>query len=180
MLPAIAASHRWRVSEWRQHHDLRGTVGVRQRSEPRLATPSSERRARVTEMLESCFITDVAGRLCGHLSRGYRQRVGLAQAILHKPDVVILDEPTSGLDPRQIIDIRKLIRSLAEKHTVILSTHILPEVTMVCDKVVIINKGKTVLEERLDELQGQRSLEEVFVSCLGEDVVAQAEEAVEQ
>ena len=117
-------------------------------------------------VLEQCGLTDVRRKLCGHLSRGYRQRVGLAQAIIHNPAVVILDEPTSGLDPKQIIQIRQLIASLAEGRTVMLSTHILPEVTMVCSKVVIVNKGRTVLEEQLSALPSGRSLEEIFIECV--------------
>lgn len=118
------------------------------------------------EVLEKCFLTEESGKLCQNLSRGFRQRVGLAQAIIHNPDVIILDEPTSGLDPRQIIDIRKLIASLAEDHTVILSTHILPEVTMVCTKVVIISEGCIVLEKSLAEIGEDKSLEQVFLDCV--------------
>ncbi len=117
-------------------------------------------------VLQQCGLADVRRKLCSHLSRGYRQRVGLAQAIIHDPAVVILDEPTSGLDPKQIIQIRELIGSLAEGRTVILSTHILPEVTMVCSKVVIINQGRTVLEEQLSSLPSGRSLEEIFIDCV--------------
>ena len=96
--------------------------------------------------MERCFIADMQHRLIGKLSKGYRQRVGLAQALLGDPEVLILDEPTIGLDPRQIAEIRALIRSLAGQHTVILSTHILPEVSMVCDGVVIINRGRIVAQ----------------------------------
>src|SRR6266550_3597705 len=102
---------------------------------------------RVDEVCDRCAITDVKSKLIGKLSKGYRQRVGLAQAILHNPDVLILDEPTSGLDPKQIIETRELIRSLAGDHTIILSTHILPEVSQTCDRVVIINKGRVVAED---------------------------------
>ena len=94
--------------------------------------------------LERCGLTEVAHRVNGYLSKGYRQRVGLAQAIIHNPSVLILDEPTVGLDPKQIIGIRSLIKELAGAHTVVLSTHILPEVAQVCEKVVIINAGKVV------------------------------------
>jgi ABC-2 type transport system ATP-binding protein len=114
-----------------------------------------ERRARVDEVMERCFITDVRRRLIGRLSKGYRQRVGLAQALLGNPDVLILDEPTIGLDPKQITEIRSLIRSLAGQHTVILPTHILPEVSMVCDGVIIINRGRIVAQGTQSELVEQ-------------------------
>jgi ABC-2 type transport system ATP-binding protein len=100
------------------------------------------RRARVDDALEKTSLGDKRTQLIKRLSRGYKQRVGLAQALVHDPDVIILDEPTVGLDPKQIIEVRHLIKSLAGSHTIILSTHILPEVSMTCDRVVIINKGK--------------------------------------
>jgi ABC-2 type transport system ATP-binding protein len=115
----------------------------------------SARRGRVAEVMERCFITDVQHRLIGKLSKGYRQRVGLAQALLGDPEVLILDEPTIGLDPKQIAEIRALIRSLAGAHTVILSTHILPEVSMVCDGVIIINRGRIVAQGTESELVQQ-------------------------
>lgn len=105
---------------------------------------SRERKARIAEVMDRLNITDVAHKQIGALSRGYRQRVGLAQAMLHNPDVLILDEPTVGLDPVQITGVRELIRELGRDHTVILSTHILAEVSMVCDRVVIINRGRLV------------------------------------
>ena len=114
-----------------------------------------ERRRRVAEVMERCLITEVQGRLIGTLSKGYRQRVGLAQAIVSDPEVLILDEPTIGLDPKQITEIRSLIKSLAGRHTVILSTHILPEVSMVCGGVVIINKGSIVAQGPIDTLVQQ-------------------------
>ena len=95
---------------------------------------------------------DMAGRLCGRLSKGYKQRVGLAQALIHNPDVLILDEPTAGLDPKQIIETRQLIKDLAGDHTIILSTHILPEVSQTCQRVVIIAKGKVVAVDTPDNL----------------------------
>ena len=114
--------------------------------------PAKERQARVGAAIEKCRVGDVRDKLIAKLSKGYRQRVGLAQAILHNPEVLILDEPTAGLDPKQIIETRELIRSLAGDHTVILSTHILPEVSMTCGRVVIINKGRVVAEDTPDNL----------------------------
>jgi ABC-2 type transport system ATP-binding protein len=106
--------------------------------------PSADIKKRVDEVLERCAIGDVRDKLIAKLSKGYRQRVGLAQAIIHNPDVLILDEPTSGLDPKQIIEIRELLKSLAGNHTIILSTHILSEVEHSCQRVIIISQGKLV------------------------------------
>jgi ABC-2 type transport system ATP-binding protein len=140
----------------------------------------SVRRARVADVMDRCFIADMQHRLIGRLSKGYRQRVGLAQALLGDPEVLILDEPTIGLDPRQIAEIRSLIRSLAGQHTVILSTHILPEVSMVCDGVIIINRGRVVAQGTESELVEQvfpAARVELRVAGAGEDV-AQALRAV--
>jgi ABC-2 type transport system ATP-binding protein len=117
--------------------------------------PRGERKRRVAEVMDKCLIGDVQNRLIGRLSKGYRQRVGLAQAIINDPHVLILDEPTIGLDPRQITEIRALIKSLAGAHTVILSTHILPEVSMVCSGVIIINKGSVIAQGPIDTLVQQ-------------------------
>ena len=103
--------------------------------------PAEKRQARVEDAMEKTNITDKRHELIKRLSRGYKQRVGLAQALVHDPEVIILDEPTVGLDPKQIIEVRHLIKGLAGSHTIILSTHILPEVSMTCDRVVIINRG---------------------------------------
>jgi len=104
--------------------------------------PKAARPGALSSVLERCGLTEVPGRLIGNLSRGYRQRVGLAQTLIHDPEVLILDEPTVGLDPKQIIEMRGLIKKLAGEHTVILSTHILPEATAVCQRVVIIHEGR--------------------------------------
>jgi ABC-2 type transport system ATP-binding protein len=114
--------------------------------------PSKAQRAQVDTAMEKTRVADVAGRHCGKLSKGYRQRVGLAQAVLHNPDVLILDEPTAGLDPKQIIETRDLIKSLGGTHTIVLSTHILPEVSQTCQRVVIINKGRVVAVDSPDNL----------------------------
>lgn len=111
------------------------------------------RRRRIGEAMEQCWISDVQRKPIGHLSKGYRQRVALAEALLHNPPLLILDEPTVGLDPNQIRQARQLIKDLARRHTVILSTHILPEVEMICDRVIIINKGRIVADDLLKNLQ---------------------------
>jgi ABC-2 type transport system ATP-binding protein len=111
-----------------------------------------ERSSKVGAVMELCGVRDMARRLIGNLSKGYRQRVGLAQALLNDPPVLILDEPTVGLDPRQIVDIRETIKNLRHNHTVILSTHILPEVSMTCDRVVIINSGQVIAVDTPDNL----------------------------
>jgi ABC-2 type transport system ATP-binding protein len=120
-------------------------------------------------VLHTCGLAEVLDRVVGHLSKGYRQRVGLAQALIHNPSVLVLDEPTIGLDPRQIIEIRTLIRQLAGERTVILSTHILPEVQQLCEKVVIINRGHIVVEDLLPNLTQTMSLEQVFLSYITKD-----------
>jgi ABC-2 type transport system ATP-binding protein len=123
----------------------------------------------VERAVQVCGLTENTTRLLGHLSKGFRQRVGLAQALIHSPAVLVLDEPTIGLDPRQIIDIRTLIRNLAKDRTVILSTHILPEVSQLCEKVVIISNGRVVVEDSLDNLTRGASLEQVFLESVSQD-----------
>ena len=137
--------------------------------------PRKESKSRIGEMMRKTRIDDVADRHCGKLSKGYRQRVGLAQAMLHNPDVLILDEPTAGLDPKQIIETRQLIKGLAGDHTIILSTHILPEVSQTCQRVVIINKGKVVAVDTPDNLTSRlRGSETMYlqVDAQGADAAA--------
>ncbi len=139
--------------------------------------------AALDHVLNVCGLTDMAGRICGQLSKGYRQRVGLAQALIHDPPVLVLDEPTIGLDPRQIHEIRGLIHELAGNRTVVLSTHILPEVSQICDKVVIIADGHVVLQEYIKQLPAGTSLEDVFLHAIARERHADegsAEETLEE
>jgi ABC-2 type transport system ATP-binding protein len=132
----------------------------------------AERRQRINAVMERTRVADMAGRMCSKLSKGYKQRVGLAQALIHNPDVLILDEPTAGLDPKQIIETRQLIKELAGDHTIILSTHILPEVSQTCDRVVIINKGRVVAVDTPDNLTARlRGSETMYIQidALGAD-----------
>jgi ABC-2 type transport system ATP-binding protein len=127
-----------------------------------------ELQKRVDFACDRCAISDVKTKLLGKLSKGYRQRVGLAQAIIHNPDVLILDEPTAGLDPKQINETRDLIKGLAGDHTIILSTHILPEVEQTCEQVIIINKGKLVATDSVRNLQARaRGAESVVLEVAG-------------
>ncbi len=130
--------------------------------------PRSERKRALGEVMEACGLQEVRTRIIGHLSKGYRQRVGIAQALMHKPQVLILDEPTIGLDPAQVVEIRKLIRDLGSERTVILSTHILSEVSSVCDRVIIINQGRILASESLETLRVQlRRNRQVRVTVTG-------------
>src|SRR6201996_4963013 len=115
--------------------------------------PNADIKTRTEQVMERCAVADAKSKLISKLSKGYRQRVGLAQAIIHNPDVLILDEPTSGLDPKQINETRELIKNLSGEHTIVLSTHILPEVEAVCKKVIIINKGRLVATDSVENLK---------------------------
>ena len=126
------------------------------------------RRERINYVVDRCWLGSVRRRLISHLSKGFRQRVGLADALLHDPPVLILDEPTVGLDPTQIRETRKLIKELGGKHTVMLSTHILPEVEAVCDRAIVIASGKIVAQGTPDELRSSRRMTaRVLVECRG-------------
>ena len=135
--------------------------------------PRMNRKAKVDQTLERARVTDMADRYCWKLSKGYRQRVGIAQALIHDPEVLVLDEPTAGLDPKQIIETRQLIKDLAGDHTIVLSTHILPEVSQTCQRVVIINKGQVVAVDTPDNLTAQAGNSEVVylkIDTLGTNV----------
>ena len=132
----------------------------------------ARRRQRVDYVLRRCWLEDVRRQLIGTLSKGYRQRVGLADALLAEPPVLILDEPTSGLDPTQIRSARELIRELGAEHTILLSTHILPEVEMTCDRVIIIHRGRVVASGSLDELAQQAREQETLIARIDGQVDA--------
>lgn len=130
------------------------------------AVPRAEIAKEVDRVMERAGLGGMANRIVRNLSKGYRQRLGLAQALIGNPPVLILDEPTAGLDPKQIVDIRSLIKGLAREHTVLLSTHILPEVTMVCERVIIINRGQIVAQDTMHNLTGG-DIESLEVEALG-------------
>src|ERR1043166_2364747 len=134
------------------HYDMRVREYLKFRA--RLKGLSRRRsRERVDIVTEQCGLTDVTRRIIGHLSKGYRQRVGLADALVHEPELIILDEPTIGLDPNQIRSVRQLIKNLAGNHTVLISTHILPEVEMTCNRMVIMYEGKILASGTAEDLQ---------------------------
>ncbi len=137
--------------------------------------PSAKRQEAVNRTIRSTGLDTVKGRLIRNISRGYKQRVGLAQALVHDPKVIILDEPTVGLDPAQIIEIRSLIKSLRGEHTIILSTHILAEVTQTCDGVVIINEGRLMASGSLEELTASIRVSDGAILRVRRDAAAAAE-----
>src|SRR5690554_1895535 len=129
-------------------------------------------KSRINEVIELTGLTPEAHKKIGQLSKGYRQRVGLATALLHDPEVLILDEPTTGLDPNQLVDIRRLIKSLGKEKTIFLSTHIMQEVEAICDRVIIINKGEIVADKKLDDLKAdQEQIIEVEFDYRVEDIL---------
>ena len=136
-------------------------------------------KKRIEYVLERCWLRDVRRQLIGTLSKGYRQRVGLADVLLDNPPVLILDEPTAGLDPGQIRETRKLIRELGREHTILLSTHILSEVEVTCDQAIIINRGQVVAAGRLEELRPEnQSLEEMFIHLVEQELVRSPQSVV--
>jgi ABC-2 type transport system ATP-binding protein len=142
---------------------------------------SADIKRRADDAIAKCALGDVRHKLIGKLSKGYRQRVGLAQAIIHNPDVLILDEPTSGLDPKQIIEIRDLLKSLAGEHTIILSTHILSEVEQSCERVIIISQGKLVAMDTVSNLiKRMRGTEAIMVEIGPGPHIAEAQQKLEQ
>lgn len=138
--------------------------------------PRAKVKPAVETAIERCGLSDVTKRLIGHLSKGFQQRVGIAQAIIHTPAVIILDEPTSGLDPIQIIEIRQLIREIATEHSVILSTHILPEVQTLCDRVQIINQGQLLFSDTIANLSQQMQSSTILLELTTPPALEQLEQ----
>lgn len=132
--------------------------------------PKDKRKQRIRDMVEVCGLEKVVQKDIGELSKGYRQRVGLAQALIHDPDILILDEPTSGLDPNQIVEVRELIKEIGREKTIIFSTHILPEVSATCSRILIINEGKIVADGTAEELAGRAQGEEIIYAGIRGEV----------
>lgn len=129
--------------------------------------PRADRKREVSRVMERSGLQDMGKRILRNLSKGYKQRVGLAQALVGNPPVLVLDEPTAGLDPKQIIEIRQMIKELAEQHTVLLSTHILPEVSMICERVIIINRGRIVAQDTMENLTRGKQRAAIEVEAAG-------------
>jgi ABC-2 type transport system ATP-binding protein len=142
--------------------------------------PRKTRKGAIDSVVDRCGLSAVSTRLIGNLSKGYRQRVGLAQALVHEPEVIILDEPTIGLDPHQIREIRNLIRSLAGDHTVLLSSHILPEVAMTCSRALVVHRGRVAADVPVDAAAAGGGLEETFLRVTAADVAPALEAAGEE
>jgi ABC-2 type transport system ATP-binding protein len=141
--------------------------------------PKKDIPERLERVMSWLGLEDMQDRQIRKLSKGYRQRTGLAQAIIHDPPILILDEPTIGLDPHQNAEMRNLIKSLAGDHTIILSTHILPEVTLTCQRAVIIHRGRIMIDDSLENLTQERDLEQVFLRLIGQDEAEQQKQAQE-
>jgi ABC-2 type transport system ATP-binding protein len=140
--------------------------------------PRKTRRSAIASAVDRCGLGPVAARLIGNLSKGFRQRVGLAQALVHAPEVLLLDEPTIGLDPNQIREIRHLIRALAGDHTVLLSSHILPEVAMTCSRVIVVHRGRVAADVAVDAAAAGSGLEEIFLRVTSADLPSSGEAIV--
>jgi ABC-2 type transport system ATP-binding protein len=139
------------------YNEMRVKEYLRYRAKLKLL-PRSRRRLAISQVISRCRLSEVENRILGHLSRGYRQRVGLAEAMVHDPDILILDEPTSGLDPIQIREVRDLIRELGDRHTILLSTHIMSEVEAVCGRVIIIARGRIAVDDQIDRLRVDQTI----------------------
>jgi ABC-2 type transport system ATP-binding protein len=139
------------------YHEMRVKEYLRYRARLK-DVPRSRRRLAISEVVSRCRLSDVEQRILGHLSRGFRQRVGLAEAMVHDPDILILDEPTAGLDPIQIREVRNLIQELGDRHTILLSTHIMSEVEAVCGRVIIIARGRIAIDEKLERLRLEKAI----------------------
>lgn len=138
--------------------------------------PSSKRKERVDYVVERCGLKENEKRIIATMSKGFKQRVGIAQALVHDPEVVILDEPTVGLDPVQIVEIRNLIKDLAGTHTVVLSTHILPEVVATCQRVLLINHGKIMVNDTIEALTAEGDLEKAYLKIVAGESLAHTQE----
>jgi ABC-2 type transport system ATP-binding protein len=139
------------------YHEMRVKEYLRYRARLK-DVPRSRRRLAISEVVSRCRLSDVEQRILGHLSRGFRQRVGLAEAMVHDPDILILDEPTAGLDPIQIREVRSLIQELGDRRTILLSTHIMSEVEAVCGRVIIIARGRIAIDEKLERLRLEKAI----------------------